>query len=281
MSLKSLEKRNLIGGILVLLVGIYTVISSWTNFLVAYPELRVGYREFNNIPAVNIVTWLLPAMNDLIILAGIALVVAAYGFFTKRTWSMKLSLIAIVFGLAGSWMAIVWPLMIDFPLRYLPMFLVFFVTWLILLIYVKQEKKIITTLATLGGIAMVLNVMSGTASLNKLMGTLYMKGSAEPLFVMTQQINWIVAIGWGIFTIGVIYRKSWILLLGIAGGILPLMTATPLAYMDSVNSGEISMFWIAPIVSGGLLIVLLITGDKLWAPKKSEVEDGELLSASA
>ncbi len=279
MNLKSLDKRSLVGGILVLLVGIFTVISAWNNFLVAYPELKVGYKEVGNMPAVKIVTWLLPVMSDLIMIAGIALVVAAYGFFTKKSWSMKLSLIAIVLGLAGSWMAIVWPLMIAFPLRYLPLFLVFFITWLILLVYVKQEQKMITTLATLGGIAMVLNVMSGTASLNKLMGTMYMNGSPMPLFVMTQQLNWIVAVGWGVFTLGVIYRRSWVLLLGIAGGILPLMTSTPLAYMDTINSGETSMFWIAPIVCGALLIVLLITGDKLWAPKKDVIEGKASVSA--
>jgi len=279
MNFKDLDRRSLVGGILVLIVGIYAVVSAWNNFLIAYPELKVGYKAVNNLPAVKIVTWLLPVMSDFIMVAGVALVVAAYGFFTKRNWAMKLSLISIVVGLAGSWMAIVWPLMIAFPLRYLPLFLVFIATWSVLLLYVKQENLKITALATFGGIAMILNIMSGTASLNKLMGTLYMNGSPMPLFVMTQQLNWIVAVGWGIFTMGVIYRKSWVLLLGIIGGIFPLMVATPLAYMDSVNTGETSMFWISPIVSGALLIVLLVTGDKLWMSKTKEIEAKASVSA--
>ncbi|MGD9677694.1 MAG: hypothetical protein AB7V16_04950 [Vulcanibacillus sp.] len=279
MNFKDLDRRSLVGGLLVLIVGIFAVVSAWNNFLIAYPELKVGYKAVNNLPAVKIVTWLLPVMSDFIMVAGVALVVAAYGFFTKRNWAMKLSLISIVVGLAGSWMAIVWPLMIAFPLRYLPLFLVFIATWSILLLYVKQENLKITALSTFGGIAMILNIMSGTASLNKLMGTLYMNGTPMPLFVMTQQLNWIVAVGWGIFTMGVIYRKSWVLLLGIIGGIFPLMVATPLAYMDSVNTGETSMFWISPIVSGALLIILLVTGDKLWMSKTKEIEAKASVSA--
>ncbi|MCK5674363.1 MAG: hypothetical protein KAH95_13365, partial [Spirochaetales bacterium] len=221
----------------------------------------------NNMPAVKIVTWLLPAMSDIIMVAGIALLVASYGFIKKKTWAMNTAIIAGVLGLLGAWMAIVWPLMIAYPLRYIFIFFTFLIVWSIMLIYVRKTKMIIFALATVAGIAMVLNFMNGVACLNLLMRTIEKTGNPAPLFVVTQQLNWLIAVAWGVFAIGVLYGKSWVLPLGLGGGILSLISGSPLAFINTKESGEFSMFWIAVIVSGLYLILLLITGDKLWSKK--------------
>ena len=115
---------------------------------------------------------------------------------------------------------------------------------------------------------MVLNFMNGVACLNLLMATMLKKGSPAPLFVVTQQLNWIIAVGWGVFAVGVLHRKSWVLPIGLGGGLLSLISGSPLAFINTKESGEFSMFWIAVIISGLYLLLLLITGDKLWVKKE-------------
>jgi hypothetical protein len=261
---KGLNPRYGVGAAAAVIAGLIAIIGNLFNVLKALPELKIGYAAVNNLPAVKIVTWLLPAMSDLIMIAGIALLVSAYGFLKKKSWAMNIAIIAGVLGLLGTWMAIVWPLMIAYPLRYIFIFLTFLIFWSILLIYVRKTKMRIFALATFAGIAMVLNFMNGVACLNLLMATMLKKGSPAPLFVVTQQLNWVIAVAWGIFAVGVLHRKSWVLPLGMGAGLLSLISGSPLAFINTKESGEFSMFFLAVIISGLYLVLLLITGDKLW-----------------
>lgn len=268
----TLSKKFLVGGIISLVGGLIAIIGNLYLFLDQYPALKIGFKEANNMPGVKVVTWLFPAMSDIIMIAGTALIIAALGYFTKKSWAVAVSIGASVVGLLGTWMALVWPLMISYFPVYLPLFLTFLVVWCILLLYVHKIDIKNFVLATLGGIAMVLCFMDGVAGVNKIVGTILKSGNASPLFMVTQQLNWIAAVAWGVFTIGVIYRKRWALIMGFGGGILPLIGSTPLAYTNTVDTGEFSLFWIAPIVSTVLLIVLIVKGDKHWVIEDSTLQ---------
>ncbi len=267
-----LSRKYLVGGIVSLIGGLIALTVNLFLFLDQYPALKIGFKEANNMAGVKVVTWIFPAMSDVIMIAGTMLVIAAIGFFTKKSWATPISIIASVLGLLGAWMALVWPLMISYFPVYIPVFVTFLVVWSVLLLYVYKIDLKNFVLATLGGVAMVLCFMDGTAGVNKIVGTMFKFGSADPLFLVTQQLNWIAAAAWGLFTVGVIYRKKWALIMGYAGGILALIGSVPLAYTNSVETGEFSLFWLAPILSGLLLLVLLIKGDKHWLPKEKEIE---------
>lgn len=269
---KGLDKRALTGALVTLIGGLVALIGNLYLFLISYPELMKGYKEAKNLPGVKIVTWLLPAMSDIIMIAGIALLIASIGYFMKKSWAFFVSLLAVVLGLLGTWMALVWPLMISYTPRYVPIFFTFLAVWCVLLLYVRKIDYKNFILVTLSGIAMVLNFMNGVASLNKLVGTIMQNGAPSPLFVVTQQLNWIVAIAWGVFTIGVIYRRRWAIIMGIGGGILPLISGTPLAYTNTISTNEFSLFWIAPSLSLILLLVILIKGEKHWVTDNDEVK---------
>lgn len=267
---RDLEKRNIVGGVSALFAAIIAIISNLYLFLDQYQVLIKGYKEAKNLPGVKIVTWLLPAMSDLIMLAGIALLIASLGYFLKKSWAWFVSVVATVFGLLGTWMALVWPLMISYTPKYIYVFLTFLVLWSILLLYVRPIKITNFVLTTLAGIAMVLNFMNGVASLNKLVGTAMKAGMADPLFVLTQQLNWFAAIAWGVFAVGVLYHRRWVLIMGLGGGILPLISSTPLAYTNTIDTNEFSLFWIAPAISLVLLLVVMIKGEKHWVEEEGE-----------
>jgi hypothetical protein len=263
------DKKTLTGALVTLIAGLFALIANLYFFLSSYHNLAQGYKAVQNLPGVKIVTWLFPAMSDLIMISGIALLIAAIGYFKQKPWAFFVSLLATVIGLLGTWMSVVWPLMISHTPRHALIFALFLAVWFVLLLYVRKTDIKIIILATVSGIAMVLNFMNGVASLNKLMGSIIQFGKAMPLFVVTQQLNWIAAIAWGVFCVGVIYRKRWALIMGLGGGMLPLISGTPLAYMNSIQTNEISMFWIAPVLSLILFVVILIKGEKLWIAEDS------------
>ncbi len=94
----ALSKKSLVGGIVSLLGGLIAIIGNLYLFLDQYPALKIGFKEANNMPGVKVVTWLLPAMSDIIMIAGTALIIAALGFFTKKSWAVAVSIGACVLG---------------------------------------------------------------------------------------------------------------------------------------------------------------------------------------
>lgn len=265
------DKKASISAIVMLIVGLTALIGNLALFVSSYPSLLKGYKEAHNLAGVKLIAWVFPAMSDLIMIAGIALLVASVGYFTKKPWAFLVSLIAVILGLLGTWMALVWPLMISYPPIYAPVFLTFFATWFVLLVYIKRINVKILILATLAGITMVLNFMNGVATLNKLLGSIMQFGAPAPLFVVSQQLNWIAAIAWGVFCVGIIYRHRWALIMGLGGGLLPLLSGTPLAYTHTIQSGGFSLFWLAPALSFILLLLLLVKGEKLWMFEETSV----------
>jgi len=226
-------------------------------FLSGYQPLLQGNAAKQNMAGVKMLTGLYPAINDIAMLSGVIFLIAALAYFTKKNYAWFLSIFAATIGLLASWMAFVWPLMIHQPITYVFVFMSLLIIWLVLVLYVRPTSGKIVSFALVGGIAFVLNFMNGTAALNKLIGI------KAPIFFGTQQLNWFAAIGFGIFTIALLYRKPWALPLGMGAGILSLIAGIPLSYLDTANTGETSMFWIAVIASGLLVLALLFYGNRL------------------
>lgn len=251
-----LTAREMAGGILAL-IGATMGAVSLKLFLSSYQPLIQGNAAKDNLSGAKMLTGLYPAINDIAMLSGVIFLIAAFGYFTKKNYAWFLSIFAATAGLLASWMAFVWPLMIQLPITYVFVFMILLAVWLALVLYVRPIGIRIVSIALIGGIAFVLNFMNGTAALNKLIGI------KAPIFFGTQQLNWFAAVGFAIFTIALLYRKHWAIPLGMGAGVLSLIAGIPLSYLDTAKSGETSMFWIAVIASGILVLILLFFGNKL------------------
>jgi len=253
---KQLTTKDKVGG-LVALIGASLGGISFILFLARYQPLIMGNKGAKNMAGATMLTGLYPAMNDIAMASGVAFLVACFGFFTKKRWAWTMAIIAATCGLLSSWLGMVWPLMIQQPVTYLAIFIPEFLIWLTLVLYVRRTDTKLVIVSVIAGIAFVLNFMNGTAALNKMIG---MKA---PLFLGTQQLNWLSAIAFGIFTVAILYRKDWAVPIGLGGSVMGLIAGIPLAYLNTMQTKEFSLFWIGVIVSAFMLIALLIHGQKL------------------
>lgn len=266
-----LTTKDIIAAIVSLIGGLVAVIGAINFFLKGYRELLQGNIADGNATGAKMLTFVFPGMNDLCVLGGIGLLVAAFGFFLKKRWAFTTAIIASVLVLLSSLLATFWPLMIALPLRYFPIFLTILVVWCVLLLYVRPVGAKLFTLSTLAGITMCLTWMNGVAGINMILKT---KGL--PLHIVTQQLNWLAAIGLGIFAIAVLYRKDWALPFGLGGALLSLIAGTPLAYTNSIQTNELSMFSYGPFAAIILLLAFLIFNDKLWVKVNKPKVEAEL-----
>jgi len=266
---KGLTMRDKVGG-LIALIGASLGAVSFILFLDKYQPLIEGNKAVKNLAGAKMLTGLYPAINDIAMASGVAFLVACFGFLTVKKWAWPMAIIAATCGLLASWLGIVWPLMIQQPVTYLAIFVPEFLIWLTLVLYVRPIDIKIVVVSIIGGIAFILNFMNGTAALNKMIGI------KSPLFFGTQQLNWFAAVAFGIFTIAILYRKDWAIPIGLGGSVMGLIAGIPLAYLNTMQTKEFSLFWIAVIVSGFMLIGLLIHGQKLVNPVQ-EVETGQYL----
>lgn len=262
-----LSRREITGGIVSLLGGLFAVIGGINFFLIGYKELLLGNIAADNATGSKMLTYVFPGMNDLCVMGGIALLVAAYGFFLKKRWAWFTAVTASVFVLLSSLLATFWPLMIALPLRYLPLFLTILVVWCVLLLYVRPVGLKLFILSTLGGMTLCLTWMNGVAGINMILKT-----KALPLHVVFQQLNWIAAIALGIFTVAILYRKDWALPFGLGGSLLAIIAGTPLAYTNTIQTNELSMFSYGPFLAVFLFLAFLIFNDKLWTAVKKKKE---------
>ncbi len=238
--------------------GVLGLIGNFYLFMIGYKEIIAAYALLKKMPSVKLLTYVFPAFHDLGVVAAIALLVAAFGFLSRREWAWVLAVAAVALGLVSAWLPIVWPLMISMPVRYMAIFVPYLLLWILLIGYVRPMGARVLLLSLASGIAMVLAAMSGTAALTKLLG------SGSPIYIATQQLNWIAAAAWGVFTVGLLLKRSWALPLGLATAGLATISGYPVAYYDSIETSEFSMFAIGPTVSLLLLILLLWRQSSLW-----------------
>jgi hypothetical protein len=71
-------------------------------------------------------------------------------------------------------------------------------------------------------------------------------------------VNWWGAAAWAVFIITLVKGKSWIIPVGIFAASMSIFGGYPVGITDVIRLGRFSMFLVAPIVSTGLLIYLLL-----------------------
>ena len=250
-----MKKENRWGAVLALIGGVLGIVGTYMIFFAWYTR---GLTAEAAEPGCEILLkYLMPALSDFGLLAGVLYLVAAYGFFTDSKWSFFMVMLANALALQGSWFINVPFMAAGLPPIY---FIIFWPNMLIffLLMKVVGRKSWSITLLSLGaGAAFIFCFMNGVASWSRMITI------GAHLYTVVQRLNWVAFIGWGVVTVGLMLKpKDWMRTLGLAAGILELVVGIPLAVTTTFELGRFPLFSLGPICS--LILVVLILWPGVW-----------------
>ena len=151
------------------------------------------------------------------------------------------------------------PSSIGLPAPTIWVFLLAAVLWFGMLFIGGVDKKIIT-LAFVSGLAYVLTYIDGVGAISRYQTET--KGFIASMYAMSQMVNWWGAAVWAIFIFALIKGKSWTLPVGVFAAAMSMFGGFPVGVTDVIIQGRFSMFLVAPVISTGLLIYLLLPGTK-------------------
>jgi hypothetical protein len=245
-----MKKNGRLAGSLSLVGAVLGIAGTYLIFLNWYtPALNAEAAE----PGCEILLkYLMPALSDFGIFAGVLYAVGAYGFFTTTRWAFPVAVIANVLALQGSWFINVPFMAAGMPPVYFTIFWPNLLLYFILMKVVGRLTWSRTLLGLVSGMAFIFCFMNGVASWSRIITI------GSHIFVAVQRLNWVAFIGWGIVTVGILLNlKEWMRVLGIAAGFLELVVGIPLAVATTISLGRFSMFSLGPIFSLVLLVVFI------------------------
>jgi len=191
--------------------------------------------------------------------AGALWVVAIYGFINKTDWAWSLGTVAATVQLLAGFFPMIPPASIGLPTPTIWVFLIAFVLWFGMLFIRGVDNKIIA-FAFVSGLAYVLTFIDGVGAISRYQTEA--KGFINAMYGLSQMVNWWGAIVWAVFIYSLINGKSWILPLGVFAAAMSMFGGFPVGVTDVIIQGRFSMFLVAPVMSLGLLIYMLLPGTK-------------------
>lgn len=250
-----MKDKNLLGGILASVSALMGIIGHFVIFLKWY---QVGMHTQSAEPGCEILLkYIHPAMADLGILGGVFFVVSSYGFFTRKDWAFKLSVIGIVLALLGSWFINVPYMAAGLPPIYFLLFWPYILIYFLLMRIVGNISWSRTLLAMLTGIAYIFCFMNGVSSTSRIIT------NGAPIFVLVQRLHWFAMLGWAVVTVGLLTKpKDWMRVVGLLAGTTELVVGIPLAFVTAQQLGRFSLFALGPIAC--LILVLILVWPGVW-----------------
>lgn len=191
--------------------------------------------------------------------AGALWITVLYGFINKAGWAWSMGVVAATIQLLAGFFPMIPPASIGLPTPTIWVFLLGFVLWFGMLFIGGVDKKIIT-LAFISGLAYVLTYIDGVGAISRYQTEA--KGFIASMFAMSQMVNWWGAAVWAVFIYALVKGKSWALPVGVFAAAMSIFGGFPVGITDVIIQGRFSMFLVAPVVSTGLLIYLLLPGTK-------------------
>jgi hypothetical protein len=191
--------------------------------------------------------------------AGALWVVALYGFINKTDWAWFWGTVAATVQLLVGFFPMIPPASIGLPTPTMWVFMIAIVLWFGMLFIGGVALKIIT-LAFVSGLAYVLTYIDGVGAISRYQTEA--KGFINAMYAMSQMVNWWGAVAWAVFIFALIKRKSWTIPMGVFAASMSMFGGFPVGITDVVIKGRFSMFLVAPVISMGLLIYLLLPGTK-------------------
>lgn len=245
------DKHYRVGAVMSLIAGFLGVAVTYYLFIKGWKPL-IAVEIANGRPDEGfIVTYVLPMLTDLTMIGGALWLLAAVGFFKRAPWTWTVAVVASVLSLSASFFPSIPMLSRGLPPTYFAVFLPNLVFFFALLCYVNPVDRRVLWLSFLGGMTAVLCFMNGVASMSKAITT------QMSFYVPVQQLCWVAALAWGIFTAGLILRKVWAHQVGLLAGILGTLAGFPLAALTTVEQMRPSMFTPGPALAAILFVVLL------------------------
>lgn len=152
------------------------------------------------------------------------------------------------------------PASIGLPTPTIWVFLIAFALWFGMLFIGGVDFKIIT-LAFVSGLAYVLTYIDGVGAISRFQTE--SEGFVNGMYAMSQMVNWLGAAAWAVFIFALVKRQSWAIPMGVFAAAMSMFGGYPVGLTDVIAvKGNFSMFLVAPIISTGLLIYLLLPGTK-------------------
>ncbi len=191
--------------------------------------------------------------------AGALWVMVLYGFLNNESWAWFWGLVAATIQILAGFFPIIPPSSIGLPAPTIWVFLIGFLLWFGMLLIGGIARKIIV-LAFVGGLAYVLTFIDGVGAISR--HQTEARGFISSMYGMSQMVNWWGAAVWATFIFGLVKGKPWVLPVGIFAAALSMFGGFPVGVTDVIVKGRFSMFLVAPVMSTGLLIYLLLPGTK-------------------
>lgn len=252
-------KEKTKAGIAISLIGaVVGIIGVFIVFMLSYDPMIATEIAAGRPDEAEIVKYFIPFLSDLGIVAGVLWAIAAYGFAKEARWAWQTAVTANVIGLLTGFFAMIPALSRGlFPL-FLFIFIPNLITYFLLLAYVRKVDGKIILVSLISGMTYVMTFMNGIASTDKIIL------NSGTVFITVQRINWVAAIGWGVFTVALVMRKKWTIQVGLGAGLLALTAGIPLAVATTIESGRFSMFSPGPMLAALLLLILFVpAGNKM------------------
>ena len=264
-----LEKNYKLGGWLAIIGALMGIGLNFVFFMITYKPLIAAQAIRCGPGCVMVITYMLPAFTDIGIISGVLYAVSAVGFFKKEKWAYTVAVVANVLALWTSfWPSIpIMDVMAEGFTGFFPYYLFIFMPNIILYFLINKFTgkrnwgQIIVGLLT--GMGFIMAFINGTASLN----IMYVKGlDGEPnsLYILANRLFWLAAFAYGLITIAImtIPEKEWVRMLGIGSAIICMLFGFPMGYITTLDKGEFSLYFGAPILSAILIFLFLIPA--LW-----------------
>ncbi|WKZ37771.1 MAG: hypothetical protein QY332_07470 [Anaerolineales bacterium] len=187
--------------------------------------------------------------------AGALWVMVLYGFLNKAGWAWFWGTVAATIQILAGFFPIIPPSSIGLPAPTMWVFIIAFALWFGMLLIGGVSGKIIT-LAFFSGLAYVLTFIDGVGAISR--HQTEAKGFISSMYAMSQMVNWWGAAAWAVFIFALVKGKSWALPLGIFATAMSMFGGFPVGVTDVIVKGRFSMFLVAPVMSTGLLVYLLL-----------------------
>lgn len=250
-----MNNKNRISGGLAAAGGLLGIAATYLLFMGWYGPARMA--EAAEPGCEILLGYLMPALSDFGILAGVLYLVAAYGFFGSAGWAFPLAVIANVLALQGSWFINVPMMAAGLPPVY---FIIFWPNLILYFLFAKwvgglSWRRVLLGLGT--GMAFIFCFMNGVASWSRIITI------GKSIFIIVQRLNWVAFVGFGIVTVGVLLKpKEWMRVLGLCAALLELVVGIPLVVSTTLSLGRFSLFSFGPIMALVLLVLFLWPG--MW-----------------
>lgn len=187
--------------------------------------------------------------------AGALWVVVLYGFLKRERWAWFWGVVAATVQILAGFFPIIPPSSVGLPAPTMWIFLIASVLWFGMLVIGGVSWKIIA-LAFVSGLAYVLTFIDGVGAISRTQTEA--EGFISSMYAMSQMVNWWGAAAWAVFIFALIKAKPWALPVGIFAAAMSMFGGFPVGVTDVIVKGRFSMFLVAPILSSGLLIYLLL-----------------------